>query len=125
MPPSHPTFEVIAFHAPLVESGRVRLVIHTDTGLRQLVGPVEIFRAAVSALDVAITEAPAQIRTPCEFDQPRRARAGVSAEKYQAAFADFKSGAVATKAAAALKHGVSAGGFYVWLSNHGHTNGRA
>ncbi len=123
MPPCHPTFEVIAFHAPVVESGVLRQVIHTDTGLRQLVAPVEIWRAGLSAVRDALAAAPSLALRPAAVSKRPESRAATVAA-YRAALADFQAGNVGTKREAAVKHGVRPANFYVWLTNSGLTKGR-
>ncbi len=116
---SHPTFEVIAFHAPVVEGEVLRIPVHTDTGMRLLKAPVELWNAGIASIAAAIKAgelAPGAKRPKHVVIAPAAPRSAI-AEKYEAALEDFRSGKAPSKTAAAIARGVKPANFYVWLTN--------
>ncbi len=115
---SHPTFEVIAFHAPVVEGGVLRIPLHTDTGMRLVKAPVELWRAGIASIAEALKAAEIAVpgKGPRHVTVRTQPRSAV-AEKYEAALEDFRSGKAPSQSAAAIAHGVKPANFYVWLAN--------
>lgn len=88
----------------------MRIPIHTDTGMRLLKAPLDLWAAGVASIGEALKAAES---APHVVVQPRNP----IAEKYEAALDDVRSGKAPSKSAAAIQHGLKPANFYVWLSN--------
>jgi hypothetical protein len=117
-PASHPTFEVIAFHAPLVEADVLRLPIHTDTGMRILRAPVGLWAAGIGIISAALRE---EMEAGSKAKAvPAHKRGGRVApermEQYRAAWRRYISGAeCVTIAKLAGELGISTAALSLWF----------